>query len=487
MDPGCGDHGTCSCRGTCVCEEGWGKGGNFHSCIVPPPTNVACQKSDEEFRKAHDNGDKDCGNWGYYGECHDGKCSCEKIGFYGSRCQNACMTNEHCGGDKIGTCNSYGRCDCEGVWSGPQCRVASADATCDVDADCGWGGKQHGTCNRKTNKCECFLDSATGFPLYRGARCEQVVQFKGKPCETDKDCEGGLKCTDTKQCFDPRAPVPTSRDIAEKFFENLVSVNFAEGLLMFTAIEKTLSFMAKEGVLLFTKDAMVKQVEQLVSETALDELTVKVGGEAAARLMAQQFARDAMERVVAQTVEKQIATTAPLAEFFTMVNILGIFGVALDVMDTRGLNQQMMQGILNQLQKQFELAFNANEELREAGVVLPKPVDATSSVAFQTELASKEVQKQARSDAAEYISYLNVNSDGELIVPLFTSMAEQQDNERRAKYSVYWSMSGGNLAVFNNLISYGWVLWTLIALTVVSTVLVCVFASPAVQARMQRK
>lgn len=492
--PGCGDHGTCTCNGTCVCEDGWEKGGDFHACIVPPPTNVPCKQSDDEFRKAHDGGDKDCGNWGSYGVCSGGTCSCEKTGFYGSRCQNECVTNAHCGGENIGSCNSFGRCECKGVWSGKQCRQALPDATCEVDADCGWNGQQHGTCNRNTQKCECFLDASTGFPLYRGARCEQPVQFKGKPCKGDEDCERGLKCTDENVCYDPRILPPTSGKIAEQFFENFFSEKTAESFAMFNLMEKGFSgsvkmieWLVNKGLMKFTQNAALKQTEEVLAREVLENLTSKVGGEAAARIMAEQFARDAMRRLVTQTVEKEVSVSAPLAEFLTIVNILGIFGIALDMLDSRGLNQQMMQGIINQLRQQFETSFNENDELRKAGIVLPMAVSATSSVAFQQELASKEVQTQASKDAAEYLSSLNVNSDGELIVPLFTSMAEERENARRVKYSLYWSMARGNVTVFNNLISYGWVMWLMIALTVVSVILTCVFSSPAVQARMRRK
>jgi hypothetical protein len=40
--------------------------------------------------------------------------------------------------------------------------------------------------------------------------------------------------------------------------------------------------------------------------------------------------------------------------------------------------------------------------------------------------------------------------------------------------------------VFNRLISYGWVMWVLGALLIVSIVLVCVFSSASVQARLKK-
>lgn len=494
----CGDHGRCNaCTGQCDCDAGW----NGTLC-QNPDAGVACQVSDDTFRKAHNGGDKDCGNYGSYGRCNaDGTCACTN-GFKGSRCERACDTDDQCGGSQqsrpIGICNMFGQCECKNGWSGPQCKTPPPGVVqCQQDDDCGWGGAVNGKC-QTDKRCKCNTDPSAehaGRPMFDGPFCTNLIQYEGAPCKTDKDCLDGNKCHvvgNEMVCYTPDQSPATKlahlKELIESFFtlENLV--------LMFgqSAGEQIATYLATQvgGVTLgkALEKVMLDNAETLVSKDALASMTKYLPEAMASRVAARMAGKEAIEQTAGfatKVIAEEIVAGA-FGAVFSAAGMFQIFGMVLDMFDARGLNQQMHQSLLDQQQRGFAQGFNQSESARKNSLFMPKPVSPTESVGFNLELKSQANLAHMREDAAKYLSSLRVNSNGDMIVPLFQSVAAQQVQEKQNKNKVYWSMARGNEDVFNKLVKYGWLMWLLIALTVVSIVLVAVFSSSRVQATLKK-
>lgn len=494
----CGDHGKCNpCTGQCDCDVGW----DGTLCQTPTP-GIKCQRSSDEFRKAHNGGDKDCGNYGSYGTCNTyGACTCTN-GYFGDRCERACNTDNDCGGSlqsrPIGVCNFFGQCECKNGWLGPQCKTPPKDVVeCDSDNDCGWGGKINGTC-QSNNRCKCKSDPAhDNRAMFDGPYCNNEVQYEGAPCKTDKDCKGGNKCHrvgDKFVCYTPEQSeanrLANIGAIVESLFmkENLVLMfgqNVADELTKFFLVKLVGSTVTVAQAL---KQVIFRQTEKLVTKDAVKNMTKYLPEAMATRVAARVAAKEATERTasyVTKAILEEVASKL-FGAVFNIADIVGLFGIALDLFDSRGLNQQMFQDILDKTERSFQAGFNQSAQARENNLFLPKPVYPVESVAFNIELNSKKNRQKVWDDSAEYLSLLRVNSNGDMIVPLYQSLAESQAEEKRSKYKVYWSMSGGNEDVFNKLVKYGWMLWCLIALIVASVVLIAVFSSKRVQARLKK-
>lgn len=490
-EPGCGDHGVCSpCTGQCVCADGW----SGTHCSVPPPSNVPCTRSDADFHKAHNNGDLSCGNFGSYGVCDvaSGRCMCTN-GNYGTRCQDECQTDSHCGGpgmvtrtgtsQAIGTCDAMNRCKCANGWSGKQCRVAPAGGKCKVDADCGWGGKVNGRC--VDGKCVCNADS-DGKPGYTGVFCEKVFEEQDIPCKTSANCPPKSKCDpNTNTCYNPSSSpnwiIDTVEQLAEGFFTPENALFMATDKILFEKVgARALKYVIAKGL----ESRVAQAATERVTAGTLASLTKYLPEAMAARVATSVAARDAMEQTVALAAKEVAKEMVGFA--VDTLNVLQMFGMVLDVMDVRGLQTQMTQDAINYLERGMYTHVNTMPVAAEAKIQLPEPVFPETTVEFKRHLRSKKMVDQVTSDMAEYLSLLKVNSNGQAILPLFVSLADLRADAAREKYKVYWSMSGHNDVVFNRLVSYGWVMWVLGALLVISIVLTCVFSSAAVQARLKK-
>lgn len=493
----CGDHGTCNpCTGECDCDTDW----NGTLCQTPS-AGVKCKPSDAAFQKKH-GGDKDCGNYGSYGKCNaDGSCTCTNK-FYGSRCERGCDTDNQCGGSQqsrpIGLCNSFSQCECKSGWSGVQCTTPpSNQVECAADEDCGWGGQINGKC-QSNKRCKCNTDSAHGGRvMFDGPFCEKLVQYEGATCLTDKDCKGGNKCHrvgNKMVCYTPDESPASKRAHLEEIVNSLFTLENL--VLMFGQgkAEEMAAWMASKAVGsavtvgVELKNLMLDEAEQLVTKDALESMTKYLPEAMAARVVARMVGKEAIERTasMATKVVAEELVTSLFGAVFSIAGLFQQFGMVLDMFDSRGLNQQMLQSMLDQQQRGFDTFFNRSEEAVNKLLFVPRAVSPTESVLFNTEMQSKAIQSKKYEDAAKYLSLLRVNSNGDMIVPLFTSLAAQQMEDKRSKYKVYWSMARGNDDVFNKLVKYGWMFWVLLSLLVISMVLIAVFSSKSVQAKLRK-
>lgn len=473
----CGDHGTYDAEyNLCRCTGNW----QGDTCRLAPPTTFKCNTSDAAFRAKHGGGDKDCGMDGVYGICQpNGTCSCVNTGRQGPRCTVACFEDNDCGGaPQEGVRQGKGRCsktqcECMNGWSGFQCRTAPKDGKCVYDGDCGFGSAVNGKC--VDGSCVCTPQTT--------AEGEELM-YTGKFCETPRPSE---------------TPDTSSPAEWKEHLDMIIQSVLSDTTGYFMAIDKFGSYVANKALTAaaaeYLSAKMASKLGQegvtVATKEAVEAVAKMLPEEAATKLMAEMVAREAME-VSLSELSTFAATAAveagfpPLGWILLLANVLQVFGMILDTIDVRGLSEQMMQGVLTQYKLQYQNAINQSAVAIKYGVSFPRPFLPTETTEFQAQMASKKVRKQMVSDAAEYLSYLAVNSAGETIRPLFASLAETQMVEKKKKYAVYWSMSGGNVDVFDRLIQYGWVLWVLLSVLVVSIVLICVFSAPAVQAKLKK-
>lgn len=500
----CGSHGVFNpTTGQCDCMDDYNSltGPNKWTGVFcqKPPVNIPCVKSSDAFRAAHNGGDESCGNWGQYGVCDEftGTCSCGTVDpFYGVRCENECTNDMQCGGPlqplADGTSRNIGLCDrrtnkcaCQNGWAGTQCRTEPANAQCFRDADCSWGGVKRGACDEGSHKCSCLTDSQ-GRPVYTGNLCSQRHFYEGAACKVDKDCEDkSNKCVGGK-CKGPEgAGGITPGELAASMLEGIWS---PEGILnmiidqgsehMASAIFKTTSATAAKAL----------QIATIEIGNALGKAADIIGMETLSKAIAEMTSKAVAKRAAAATAAKaaEIGEEADLGPAGWLLILLQVWTAVLDIYDSQGLNMMVGQGQLDAMQKQYLAYFNAIPQVVDAGVTFPIPYYASYSFPFQQEYAARDNQLKLTTDAVEYISRLTVNSNGQTIVPLFNPPAAIAVNQVKEKYPVYWNMANGNVRVFGNLVQYGWAIWTLGSLMVVSVTLICVFSSPSVLSKLKK-
>lgn len=510
--PGCGDHGTCDTMyGACECAANW-TGTHCHELVN---ATVPCST------------DKDCGNWGHFGKCNkdgDGTCTCTN-GFFGVRCEKECRNARDCGGEGYGVClngiNQPNTCSCANNWSGVQCKTAPSAKECKSDeeckahgsvvgqclsnkcaykctedSDCGWGGVQGGTCNKASGVCVCTKDTTSekARAMFKGPFCEQLVEYEGKTCDPKSkvnQCERGLRCKPSKEdpgtgtCFVPEASPASKKAKRNAVFNSIASVDTLEMLLRYKSLETVAKGMSNKAIEVALSKALLDNGEKLVTNELVDKAAAKVPEILAVELVASQVASEATEKAASQVIKAIAREINPVGLAFELIDVFSMFGMALDMFDTRGLNEQMMQSVLFQFKQKFDKLINESPAARKQGLVFPRPIYPTETVAFKSKL--HEYQSDMASDAADYVSKLLVNSNGQVIEPLYEDRAGQQLEDLKEKYPLYWSMSGHNERTFNNLVKYGWAIWVGVAVTVVTIVLTCVFTNDKVQASLKRK
>jgi hypothetical protein len=506
----CGSHGTLDEYGQCVCNLDPGyttKDGNVEWSGVycqRPPTNVPCKPSSAEERKKL-GGDLACGNWGQYGTCNsNGTCDCGvKNPFKGSRCQNECQSDMDCGGPKvpfptpdgavnrdIGVCNrANNRCVCKNGWSGVQCRTPPADAKAYDESDCYWGGVQHGTFDAENKKCICLKD-LQGRPLYEGPLCAIPVVYEGAPCSDKEPCRDKQA-----QCINGKCQGPdegsSGVSIPEQILAalgGLLSLESIEFMLVDQGIEKTAEFLVKSGITGIMTKILEAQMAKLTQGAVFDMLASRVGVEVATQTMSRAVAENTVKTVASNVIREQAALIgeAYASKLDSILFVLAVWSMVLDLRDVRGLNTQMLQDNLDMFGVKFQNYINETKTLVDVGMTLPKPVLPENNVPFNIQLNSSDTFKKYIEHLGDYLSALTVNSDGQVIVPLFNPPEQVERNERKKKYPLYWKMAQDNNDVFDRLTEYGWIMWLLGSFIVVLVVLTCVFSAPAVKRRLRK-
>jgi hypothetical protein len=230
---------------------------------------------------------------------------------------------------------------------------------------------------------------------------------------------------------------------------------------------------------------VTQEVTERVAKGTLDTLTKYLPEAIAARVAAQIAAREATEQTVSLATREVAKEVVALP--VNALNILQMFGLVLDMLDVRGFQTQMTQDVITYLGNSMYSSVNTSADAAENLFQMPFPVYPKDTVEFKRQLKTKAMQAQVESDAAEYLSRLKVNSNGQTIVPLFASLAGVEEDALHKKYKVYWSMSGHNDAVFHRLVSYGWVIWLLLSLLIAAIVLICVFTNDTVQRKLAKR
>ena len=507
MSTDCGSHGIFNpSTGQCDCMDDYNSlsGGNKWTGVFcqKPPVNIPCVRSSDDFRAAHGGGDESCGNWGKYGVCDEftGTCSCGTIDpFYGVRCENECTNDNHCGGSlqpladgtsrNIGACDKrVMRCKCANGWSGTQCRDEPPEAKCYNDAECSWGGVSRGACDEGANICVCDTDSS-GRALSTGNRCSQRHYYEGADCTQDSDCEDkSNKCVSNKCRGSDGAGGMSTGEMAAGMVSAIWSPEGLATLFIDEAAEEMVEALYDASVV--AAKAVTKSVTEMVSGAATKEAAEKVGTEMVVKVAAETSSKAVTSSMVGtavkQTTEK-VMEKASIGPMGWILLLLQVWTAVLDITDSQGLNMMVGQGTLDAMAKQFLGWFNGNADVIKAGFTLPRPYYPRYSVPFNLEYLARDNQIKLTNDSVDYLSRLTVNSNGQTIVPLFNPPIDMALNDKKEEYPLYWNMANNNVRVFNNLVEYGWSIWVLISLIVVSTALICVFTSDTVLAKMNKK
>lgn len=502
----CGSHGVYNpVTGQCDCMDDYNNlnGTNKWTGIFcqKPPVNIPCVRSSDEFRAAHGGGDESCGNWGKYGVCNEytGTCDCGVDDpFFGVRCQNECQNDDSCGGvlqmlpdgtsRDIGICDRRSmRCQCKNGWSGSQCRVEPANDKCYNDKECSWGGKVRGSCDETLQVCSCMTDDK-GRPLFSGNRCSTRYVYEGAPCKEDGDCEDkSNKCVNGKCNSTDGSTGMNAGQMAAAMLNGIWSPAGMADMLVDYYAEEMVGYMWENTAGAMIK-SLTKQTAEMAVDPALSAATSKVGAQMTGKIMANTASESATKSMMGGVFKRvsELANKIRKLPWGFILAFIQVWAMVLDVYDSRGLNQQVSQDMLDQLEKQFLAAFNGDERVVEAGFTLPTDFYPEFTVPYNLEYLARDNQIKLTNYAADYISKLTVNSNGQTIVPLFNPPATITLNESTSKHPTYWKMANNNVRVYNNLVDYGWSIWVLISLVIVSVVLICVFTSDSVTQKLKK-
>lgn len=495
----CGYHGFLdSTRGECVCYTDTGEPWTGTYCQTPPKDTVPCTVSNADFRKAHGDGDLSCGNYGQFGVCNNnGKCNCGYTHpFSGTRCEKPATTHQGCGAvpcnDRTQDCtNPIGmlnpennRCECKRKgWSGPQCRdvdEALADE-CTQDIDCGWGAEYSSAsvCSKgaDSSRCVCATDSA-GNPLFTGKFCQNMAPRVNAICSDDTQCLKTQKCDKaTHMCAGGDAADPSDPGLLLDFANMLSSMFLTEEgleqLALFHSVgmatDALKKYLAEPVFAAYMKNEALAQGEKYFASDAFKALSSKLP----ASMISDVVANTATDAVVEKTVTMATDIAAkeavaslfklPFGEFF---NVLMFVGMAIDMKDPAGLNTQMYQATIDAIMQMYVDSINNSQSLIDAGMSFPLLYGPENTVPFRLLYKSDDSFAKMNQYTIDYLDKLTINSDGKLIVPLFTSPSALALENDKDKYKALWWMSKGNDATFVRLKKHGWVLWLFLVLLV---------------------
>ena len=494
----CGYHGSLdSASGECVCYTNEGPPWSGTFCQSPPEDTVPCEVSDATFRKDHGDGDKSCGNYGQFGVCgNNGKCSCGYTHpFSGTRCEQPAKTSQGCGAvncdastqdcsNPIGMLDARkGRCECKRKgWSGPQCRDVNESVAegCTQDIDCGWGSEYSpsSACNKDTGKCSCAKDSG-GNPLFTGKFCQHMAPRMYAICSGDTQCLKSQKCDmTTHRCAggdsqnDPKDP-GLIMDFATMILTLFTTEKGLEQVAIFHSFGKSIGmlkqYLVEPVFAAYMKNAALAQGEKYFASDAFKALAEKLPASMISEVVANTATKAVVDRTV--TMATDIAAKEAVAKLFTLpfgefFNVLMWVGMAIDMKDPAGLNTQMYQATIDAIMVQYMESVNNSQGLIDAGMSFPLRYSPENTVPFRLMADSDDSHTKMVQYTIDYLDKLVINSDGKLIVPMFTSASAMALQHDKDTYKALWWMSKGNDATFVRLKKNGWVLWLLLVLLV---------------------
>lgn len=492
-ETGCGDHGTCT-NGLCVCSDHW----SGQQCEVPPSVNTGCIPLEEPVPS--------CGNMGSYGTCQAssspktgitgaGNCKCDPMtGQLGTYCEQHCTANDGsaCGGPLRGVCvdNFYNyytnpsavknRCACLNGWSGADCTTPPPGWKCTQDSDCtnlttsNSTSVSTGTCDKSTGVCTCdnTLDCGsinTSGNAFTGKACQLPLSVVGASCTQDSDCPAKDQQCVGGTCSCSNTPQPSGNYYAAVVNGVIQSLVTPQGIAMIMAQQ------AKDKLALVLKWMTVKALEkgflevieqritkgitgQLVDATASQWLKNAVGERLAAKVLAKMTAKELVNST-ASNVAEQVAKAA-FEDVFGFVggissfaNMAGMVGMVLDAFDVMGLNQESSQSQIDSLMYKMYAGVNTNKTVLANGLQFPLKQSAESTFQFQLQTLTTASRNQFATDAADYISHLTVNSNGDAIIPLFQTPVQQEQAalQAEAQGSILYPLAGKNLDVYQRL------------------------------------
>ena len=470
VDTGCGNHGACPPNSnTCQCQPGW----SGARCDVSP-SGTPCRQ------------DSDCGAGG---KCSSvsGKCTCPPDQ-YGQFCELSCNTDQDCGGSNRGLCvgTDYliytnrnavmNTCQCSNGWSGANCQNPPSNWTCSVNGDCTDGsvdenGKPTVTGTCQAEHCDCY-------PGYTGAACQTSLGYI--PCTINSDCDGkgggasgSGTCTNGK-CTDGGLPIPSDSSLQQilNAIGNILSrpdllVSFMiVGGLVKKGVSAYANFIIEklaagggELATAVTKKLIAAGLGNLVSTATKESLVEELGIETTTKLLAKESLSSFLDRSiesatgeVVKLVISQVFGTG-LSVIFSIEHMLGMLGMALDVLDVAGLREDLTNDQVTAIMQKMTLSINSNPNILKMGLTFPLPLQAEDTFQFKLESTSKSITEKSLADAKDYLSHLTNNSDGNRIIPNFTPKSQADASAAQAALSnnVLYLMAGKNMDVYNRL------------------------------------
>ena len=468
-------------------------------------------------------GDSECGNWGVYGTLTLGPaglaptCDCSGTGgMLGQRCERECDEDADCG---TGTCDAFGRCSCTrscfsdsdcllgtcdrstttctGGWGDVRCRRALGNE-CETDEDCGAG-----VCDAEDKTCVCE-------PGYTGLRCEFQLAGVGQACTYSSDCDpnpvqvcdtdgkclgsDGADCVSNKDCaiicregactYPGISPDDESDQAFGQQMEDMLQQFLTpEGITMFLAeegLEKYASYLtakfagtqARNSMRLMVR-AIYKSTRAYYRQRAAKVAIEGLGGTVRGYKTVGTSMRNAslfLKRSGIQAATKEAARISTKL-FGALMFAVQVLGVVLDVMDTSGFRQQLSQDVVDTVMKSITQSINEQPALVEASVRYPMEYTPQETIEWRKQLSGDVMDARREELMQEYISSLDVNSNGATIIRDWLSPVEAAAQEAKGGGGggVLWTLSGEAEPVYDGLKKWWWLIVVLGVVVVVCT------------------
>jgi hypothetical protein len=259
---------------------------------------------------------------------------------------------------------------------------------------------------------------------------------------------------------------PAFLDIADGVINGILSAPVLISGKIVGMTEQMAKFIADTAISTTLRSKMSQQISELATKQTFEELEAILPAGMYAKVSAELLTKNVVDITVKNVVDEAtvIVGKSMFGPVGAFVQVLQLWGMVLDAMDTRGINNQMGQSMLDATRKQYDTAYNSSEDFIKAGIIFPREFSPVNTVAFKAQFIGDDIQKQMYTDIVDYLGRLTTNSDGLRIVPAFTSKAELDRIQLKQQYSVYWKMANQNDIVFDQLVKYGWVMWLLVAI-----------------------
>jgi hypothetical protein len=292
-----------------------------------------------------------------------------------------------------------------------------------------------------------------------------VCQTFGHACDTDAHCR--VICRDQMCTFPTVEPEASEIELNEMILNMLKQLGTPSGVAML-ATDELVEGVSKK-VFLKMKSG-VKLAAKLIRRT----LARKAGQMSSTRLapiVTRSLARTAVKNISASLMRKGVTSSVSKMASVGSTGVgmllvaLQVIGMVLDVDDSAGFSTQLSQGNVDLWMKKMLQYINEDETLREVGIQFPYEYLPEATLEWRAGMAGDVASDQQYDLMLNYISKLDVNSNGKTIIRAWDS---PDGKTTTTPDPTLWALAGKSKESYSFLSKWWWLMLVLVLVVTIT-------------------